>query len=599
MSAPSPVTAAGELVAFEVKANGKAIDSSWQVLSIDTHSSVNKVPRATVVLYDGDAATRTFPISDSGTFKPGVKLQIAAGYDGKTTPIFEGIVIKQGLEIDTIAGSKLIVEVADKALAMTLERSNAVFENVTDSDVITKLIAASGLGKEVASTSVKHEEIVQYYCTDWDMMVMRAELNGLVAITSAGKVTVKAPDTSQSPVLSLEYGDSILDLQAEMDATTQYSSSAIKSYSWDYGNQALVESGPGTVNVTEPGKLKSAELAKVFNVSKAPQQTGASLEKTSLQAWSSAELLKSKLSKIRGRVRFQGSSLAVPGKTVELLGLGDQFNGTAYVSGVHHSIRDNRWTTTTTIGLSAAWFSATAPDIAAPGASGQLPPISGLQTGIVKQVGKDKAGEHRVQVSLPLLQAGAAMVWARVATFYASNKVGAVFFPEVGDEVIVGFMNEDPRAPVVLGSVYSKKLAPPFSPNEKNDKKAIVTKSKLTISFDETNKVIEISTPGKHVIKMDDKSGAISITDSNKNQISLSKGGITMDSASNIKITAKGNITLNAKGNLSAVAAANATMEGLAVEHKAKGKFSAKGNATAEVTSSGILTIRGTLVKIN
>ncbi|MBK8251182.1 MAG: type VI secretion system tip protein VgrG [Polyangiaceae bacterium] len=599
MTAPSPIAVGGSRVSFVIKANGKDIDSSWQVLSIDTHNTVNKVPRATVVLYDGSASERTFPISDSGTLKPGVKLQIAAGYDGKTASIFEGIIVRQGIEIDTMSGSKLIIEAADKALGMTLERSNAVFENVTDSDVISKLITASGLSKDVASTSVKHEEIVQYYASDWDTMVTRAELCGMVVITTAAKVTVKPPDTSQSPVLSLEYGTSILDLQAEIDSTTQYSSSALTSYSWDYGTQALVESGPGTVSVKEPGKLSSTELAKVFNVKKAPQQTGASLEKAALQAWSSAELLKSKLSKIRGRVRFQGTSLAATGKTVELLGLGDQFNGNAYVSGVHHSIRDNFWTTTATIGLSYKWFAAEAPNIAAPGASGQLPPISGLQTGIVKQVGKDKAGEHRVAVSIPLLQAGSAVVWARVASFYASNKVGAVFFPEVGDEVIVGFMNDDPRAPVILGSVYSKKLAPPFPPDDKNNKKAIVTRSKLTLSFDEQNKIIEISTPGKHTIKMDDKSGAISIEDSNKNQISLSKGGITLNSASNIKITAKGNITLDAKGNLSATAAANATMEGLAVSHKAKTKFSAQGTASAEVTSSGILTIRGTLVKIN
>jgi len=101
------------------------------------------------------------------------------------------------------------------------------------------------------------------------------------------------------------------------------------------------------------------------------------------------------------------------------------------------------------------------------------------------------------------------------------------------------------------------------------------------------------------VIKMDDKSGAISIKDSNKNTVSLSKGGITLDSASNIKIKAKGNITIDAGGNLKASAKANATMEGLQVSHKAKTKFSANANAMAELKASGILTIKGALVKIN
>jgi uncharacterized protein involved in type VI secretion and phage assembly len=298
-------------------------------------------------------------------------------------------------------------------------------------------------------------------------------------------------------------------------------------------------------------------------------------------------------------VRFQGSSLVKTGKTIELSGLGDRFNGTAFISGVHHNIHNGVWMTTVNFGLSAQWFAANAPHLSAPGASGQLPPIKGLQTGIVKQVSKDPADEFRVLVSLPLLQDASKGVWARLGGFYASNKIGAVFYPEVNDEVIVGFMNEDPRYPVILGSVYSKKLPPLYPPDEKNTKKAITTSSKLEITFDEKDKIIQIKTPGKHIITMDDKAGEISIKDSNKNTVSLSKSGITIDSATDIKMTAKGNITIQATGNLALSAKANATMEGLQVSHKAQTKFSANGTATAEVTASGMLTIRGAMVKIN
>ena len=40
-------------------------------------------------------------------------------------------------------------------------------------------------------------------------------------------------------------------------------------------------------------------------------------------------------------------------------------------------------------------------------------------------------------------------------------------------------------------------------------------------------------------------------------------------------------------------------MDGLQVAHKAKTKFSAQGSAAAELKSTGILTVKGTLVKIN
>lgn len=600
MTTPTPYAVDTSLVSFSIKVEGKEIDTTFQVYSINTWVGVNKIPKAQILIYDGSPSEQTFEISNLSTFLPGKKLEIAAGYNtGKLTPIFKGVIVKQGIEITQTQGSKLIVDVTDEAIKMTLDRKNALFEKIKDSDLIGKLITSNGLAKDVAATTTVYEEIVQYYATDWDLMLMRAELNSMVAIVDGGKVTVKKPDTQQSPVLKVEYGDTILDLQAEMNAATQYKSSVIKSFTWDVDTQKLIESGPGSVSVQEPGNVSSDELAKVFDVKKYTQQTGGPVEKSSLQDWSSAEVLKSKLSKIRGHVRFQGSALVQPGKTIELAGLGNRFNGKAYISGVHHSIINNKWLTSVDFGLSARWFAAENPDISAPDASGQLPPIKGLQTGIVKKVAQDPGGEFRVLVNLPILQDASKGVWARLATFYASNKVGAVFYPEVNDEVVVAFMNEDPRYPVIVGSLYSKKMAPPYAPDEKNQKKAIVTKSKLEITFDEQNKIIEIKTPGKHSIKLDDKAGSITIADSNRNSVVLSKSGINLESASNINIKAKGNISLDATGNLSLSAKANATMEGLQVAHKAKAKFSANGTASAEITSSGILTVRGTLVKIN
>jgi Rhs element Vgr protein len=600
MTAPSPDINDGSQLSLSIKVAGKEISSTYQIVSINTWLGVNKIPKATIVLFDGSPETQDFEASNLKTFLPGNKVVIGAGYGG-TTPatIFTGVIVKQGIEITRNAGSKLLVHLTDEVIKMTLERSNALFEKIKDSDLIGQLIAANGLSKDVAATTTVHEEIVQYYASDWDLMLTRAEMNGLVVMADAGKVTVKEPDTQQSPVLSVKYGDSILDLDAEMDAATQFTSSAIKSYTWEPDQQKLINSGPGTVSVKEQGNYSSAELAKVFGVKSVPQQTGAPIEKTALQDWSSAELLKSKLAKIRGSVRFQGSALAKVGKTIELAGLGDRFNGTAFIAGVHHSISDGRWLTTVQFGLSANWFAETTFGIAAPAASGQLPAIKGLQTGVVKKVAKDPGGEFRVFVTLPLLQDDAKGVWARLSGFYASNKFGAVFYPEVSDEVIVGFMNEDPRYAVILGSVYSKKLPPLFPPDEKNNKKAITTRSQLQILFDDQDKIIEIVTPGKHSIKMDDKAKSITVKDGKGNTMSMSGSGIALESTSNLSITAKGNITIEAKGNLALKAAAKATMEGLQVAHTAKTQFTAKANLTAEVSGSAMLTLKGGLVKIN
>ncbi len=525
-------------------------------------------------------------------------MSIAAGYDLTNTAIFTGVVVSQGIEINQHTSSKLVVEITDKAMAMTLDRKNAVFANVTDSSLMTTLIGNYSLNSSVSSTSTTYEDIVQYYATDWDLLVMRAELNGFVVIADSGKVTVAQPETSAEPVLLVAYGDSILDLDAQMNAATQFTSSAIKSSAWDDATQKVLESGPSSVDVTVPGNVSSEELAKTFDIQTLAQQSAGLIPTDGLQDWSTAELLKSRLSKIRGQVRFQGSALARTGCMIELGGLGDRFNGSAFVSGVYHKITGGRWTTTATFGLAYAWFASEAANVAAPPAGGQLPPIQGLQTGIVQQVATDDAGEYRVKITLPLLGESCDGVWARLGTFYASNQFGAVFFPEVADEVVVGFMNNDPRYPVILGSVYSKTLPPSNPPNESNDIKAIVTRSKLQITFDDANKILTISTPGKRVICLDDNAGKITVSDDFKNSITMSSDGITIDSSKDLVLKAAASVTVTAGTTLSMTAAQDSSLSAMGISNTATGSFQAQG-ATASLEASGITSISGAMVNIN
>jgi uncharacterized protein involved in type VI secretion and phage assembly len=199
--------------------------------------------------------------------------------------------------------------------------------------------------------------------------------------------------------------------------------------------------------------------------------------------------------------------------------------------------------------------------------------IQGLHAGLVKQL--SEAGDFRVRVSVPSV-VGAESVWARVGCFYASNAVGAVFCPEVGDEVVVGFMNDDLRNPIIVGSLWSPTRPPPLAPDKENSKKAIVTRAKLEMSYDDKDKVIEIKTPGGHSIQLNDKTGEIMIRDGNSNSVTLGKSGITIDSASQIEMKAKASISI-----------------------KAGGKLEMESSGTADLKSAATLTIRGGLVEIN
>jgi Rhs element Vgr protein len=568
--APSPVELATTIVGFTITCNGQVLDPTVQVVSIDVWTGVNKLPKARIIVSDGSAADEDFPISETKALIPGATVSIAMGYGGNETILFSGVVYRQGLEASINGASRLVVEATDKAMVMSLARQNAVFQNVTDSQLFQQLISAAGLKASVTSTSTVHETIVQYYATSWDLLVMRAQANGMVVTVNDGMVTVAPPDTSVSPVLTLTYGQSLLDFRAGMDASTQFTASAIQSFSWDPATQQLAQSSQAQANVSTPGDISSTQLAKVFDVANYVQQTAGAMIASELTQWSSAELMRLRLAKIRGSARFQGSALAVPGAMVTLAGLGSRFNGDGYISEVHHRLADGLWRTTIELGLSPNWFAAVAAQITAPGASGQLPPANNLLTGTVKQIDNDPDGEFRVLVTIPLLQA-ADGVWARFGSFYASKDIGACFYPEIGDEVVVSFLSGDPRYPVILGSLYSKANPPPATPESTNNIKTITSKSKLHIDFIEDKKTILAATPGNQSITLDDSTNSITIKDSNGNSIVMNQSGIAIKSASDITMSATGSITITAQNALSAT-----------------------GTSSAKLTSTGMIQISGT-----
>src|SRR5262249_29325690 len=63
----------------------------------------------------------------------------------------------------------------------------------------------------------------------------------------------------------------------------------------------------------------------------------------------------------------------------------------------------------------------------------------------------------RVKVALPWLAPDFETDWARVCQFGVGKEYGAVFVPDIGDEVLVGFEFGDARRPYVLGGLINGK----------------------------------------------------------------------------------------------------------------------------------------------
>lgn len=590
-----PVDANTDLTTFTILVGGSKIDDTYEVMSIRTEKTVNKIASASITLLDGSAAESDFAVSNTADFLPGAEIEIKAGYHSTEETIFKGIVIKHGVSASDSA-SELRLECKDTAVKMTVGRKNAYYLDKKDSDIITSLISASGLSADVDATTYQHQSMIQFDATDWDFLMTRADSNGLIVTVDDGKVSAKVPDTSQEAVVTLGYGSSILEFSAEMDAASQIK--AVKGYAWDSATQKVVN-GTGKSTVKNTGNVTADKLSEVVGLSEYVVQSSGIMDANDLKSWAVAKDTRSKLATIQGTVKFQGNSKVKPGVMLGLEGIGERFSGNVFVAMATHIIEDGQWNTEVEFGLPPSWHYEENQDVSQPKAGGLLPAVSGLQIGVVKQIQEDPKGGFRVLTKIPILQQDKDAVWARLSTFYASNGCGAYFFPEVNDEVILGFLNDDPRYPVIIGSVYSKKNKSPETPEEKNDKKAIITKSKMELSFAEEDKIILVKTPGGNQITISDKDQGVIIEDQNSNKLSLDSSGITLDSASNISIKAKGNIDLDAGGNLTLNAKANVTVGGAQIENTAKTSFTAKGNATAELSASGQVTVKGGIVMIN
>lgn len=595
--APSPIAGSGGVLSLTISCDGAPLADIVQIISIEIDHSSNRIPTATIVVADGDMPNGAFPVADQGTFKPGTVVAISAGYDQSNQTLFSGVVVRHSVKITGDNYARLVIECRDQALAMTVARKNANFVDQTDHDIIAALIAAyPALSASVASTSVTHKELVQYYVSDWDYMLARADANGLLVNVEGGKVSVAAPDASTAPVLTLTYGSDLIAFEAELDAREQVSS--VTATSWDLATLAVVEQSAMPQTLTGQGDIAANALADVLGAGDLRMQTAAPLDSAALSAWTKAQQTRAALARIRGRMTFQGSALAKPGAVLTLAGVGDHFNGNVIASGVLHRLLDGNWTTEVEFGLPATAFTEQH-QLQAPLASGLTAGIAGLHVGLVMKLDADPEGHYKIQVSVPVMKAATAGVWARLSTFYGSAGFGAFVIPEIGDEVILGFFNNDPSCPVILGSLYSSKHVPPYEPSAENNVKALVTRSKLKMEFDDDKKVITLITPGANKVVISDDAKSILLQDQNGNKVELGPDGIVLDSPKDITIKAGGKVVITATQNVEATAQADVKLNGLNIDQQASVGLTAKGGATAELSASGQTTVKGALVMIN
>lgn len=575
---PLEPTRSAALTTVTIRSNGTEIPGTFALLSLEIAQICGSIPYAHLIFQDGDPAKQSFDIAASDTFVPGAEVEIDLGYNRNEELIFKGIATRLRAEAPLKGSSRLHVEVKHAAFRMHHARHSRVWVDVSDADAIEQIAGGYGIGFE-GSSETQQPQLVQHQATDWDFCVLRGERIGQLLVGETDGLRLFTPDPSKDPAATLEYGRTLFSLDVELNAEAQ--AAEISVGAWSAAEAEIETAESAASDVPGPGNLDGNALSDASGHKPKPRQTGAR-NQAELDDWARAAMQRRRLSAVTGMLEVQGSTSLSVGNMVELKGLGPRFDGKAFVSGLRHSIARGDWRCFVQIGLDPA-FHDERHDVCAPPAAGLIPSISGLQIGVVDEVHNDPAGEDRVSVRLVSETETSEPIWARPMSIGGGEKRGLVMLPDPGSECLLGFLDSDPRDPVLIGGLHSSAAASPLPGAEDNDLKGLVSRAGTRIVFDDSGPSLVIETEGDRLISLSDDEGIITISDKSGNKMEFDDNGITLSSNADITLDAKGNITI----------------DGTNVNAAAKAGMEMKGTTSANFKSSGSTVVRGATVDIN
>lgn len=565
---------------WQVRVGGVDLPLTAQLVAASVASSANHIATARLVLADGSPAQGDFPLASGSTFAPGAEVALRAGPLGDERLLFEGRVVRLRLRATERGAPQLVVDCCHAATRLTTVRRAAAWADTTDSALIEQLLAAAGLSARVEATAHRHAQLVQHDVSDWDFLVARAEANGLAVFTRSDGLSVRRPAISGAATATLAYGQNLLAYEAESDARAQ--PLAVHTWRWDAAEQMLGEEEAPAPDFAYAGNADPDALAQGAGAERVDLRHTA-LDGAEALALADAHWLRARVNLLSGRATCALQPQVQPGDVVDIQGVGARFSGEALVTAVRHELDPRRGPVT------HLQFGGLVPDaqrlqrLSRPRAAALGSAVPGLQIGIVTAL-EDPAGEARVRVRLPLVDPQGEGLWARVATLDAGADRGWQMRPDIGDEVVLGFLDDDPRHPVLLGMLHSSAKPPPLPLADDNHEKGYVSRSGMRLHFDDRKAAVTLSTPGGHSLQLDDEAGAITLQDSHGHRIVLDGQGLRIESATALQLSAATQAQIEASGALTLSASTSLTLEG---------------SALAELKAGGVVKVQGGLVQIN
>lgn len=499
-----------------------------------------------------------------------VEVRASAVEETEERPLFTGSVY--GLDIETDAsGSRAYVRAYDDCQKLRQRRQVKSWNQVTDADLVRELAGDAGVTVgEVDAAGVLHPYIAQLNQTHWEFLSDRARRTGRVVHVADGKLryapvaqAAGGPATGgyqSADPLELIPGHNALYLRGGVAAAAQVGE--IEARGWDPQSKREVVAATRPESRAASGRTTAADVGGSIGTRSQVVAAPGLADPAAVD-----DLARAVGRAVAGAYSYLevgavGDPRLRAGVVVSLGECGRLDGAYTITSARHRFDRDGYHTE---LQLSDR-HDRSLYGLIGPSPGAERPP--GARPAIVTNV-EDPDRLGRVKLKYPWLSDDFETGWSRVVQVGAGPERGLLWYPEVGDEVLVDYLDADETLPVVVGGMFNGSDAAPFSGLDdqgdgKIDKRGMRTRVGHEVYLDDTagEERIEIRTGNGKVSVRLDQAGRKIVIDCDGEVEITSTGDTSVRSQGNVTVEAQGNATFKAGGNLNIEAGGRVAVSG-------------------------------------
>jgi uncharacterized protein involved in type VI secretion and phage assembly len=440
------------------------------------------------------------PLADATALPRGASLRVAVR--DTSEPLFKGEVTAVEHSYQPSHGHEVRLRGYDLLHRLRKRQPVRAHVQVSARELALELVGDLGLSVETTDDGPIFARLIQHGQSDLDLLIEVAVRCGLY-FTLRDDVLQLLTLEGMGESIPLALGEELFEARIELNGDPACRS--VVASAWDPWR---VERHEGRATVARVGRDTPAEFP--------PTQFGLTGERTladeiaqddrQAEAMAQAELDLRVAREVTLAATAEGNPRLTPGVRVEIRGVAVPLSGRYVLTAVNHRISRR------------TGFISELSTLPPPARSRSRGATAAL--GIVARV-DDPEGLGRVRVSLPTY-GNVETEWMGVLTVGAGKGKGFVALPDVGDQVLVLFIHDDPAQGLVLGGLYG-----PQSPPDAGVEGGSIRRYTLL-------------TPGGQRVRLDDSHQAIRIENSGGSSIELSPEKVLIHSKVGLMIEAAG-----------------------------------------------------------